>query len=87
MTTSIQKVNDSFILALPANIVERMRMDDNEMLHIYEDNGRIIIQKPALPNIDNPPNHKTIEELFEGYEGEYEPIEIDWGEPVGKEIW
>ena len=36
----------------------------------------------------------TIEELFEGYEGECEPPpdwpragkEIDWGEPVGKEM-
>ena len=37
----------------------------------------------------------TIEDLFEGYEGAYEPPadwptngnEIDWGEPVGKEVW
>lgn len=37
----------------------------------------------------------TIEELFEGYEGTYAPPadwptvgnEIDWGEPVGKEVW
>lgn len=31
--------------------------------------------------------HKTIDELFEGYEGDYKPEEIDWGEPVGKEIF
>jgi hypothetical protein len=30
--------------------------------------------------------YKSIEELFEGFEGEYEPMEIDWGEPVGEEI-
>ncbi|MFI3173986.1 MAG: hypothetical protein R3Y53_02140 [Bacillota bacterium] len=30
---------------------------------------------------------KTIEELFEGYEGEYESPEIDWGKPVGDEVW
>ena len=37
----------------------------------------------------------TIEELFEGYAGEYEPPadwptvgnEVDWGAPVGKEAW
>ena len=37
----------------------------------------------------------SIEELFEGFEGEYEPPadwpllgnEVDWGEPVGKEMW
>ena len=30
---------------------------------------------------------KCIEDLFEGFSGEYEPVEIDWGRPVGKEIW
>ena len=37
----------------------------------------------------------TIEELFENYEGGYEPPadwpatgnEVDWGQPVGKEVW
>ncbi len=29
---------------------------------------------------------KTIIELFEGYNGDYKPSEIDWGEPVGNEI-
>lgn len=31
--------------------------------------------------------HKTIAELFEGYEGDYIPEGIDYGEPVGKEIF
>jgi len=30
---------------------------------------------------------KSIEERFKGYTGNYKPAEIDWGEPVGKEIW
>ena len=37
----------------------------------------------------------TAAELFEGYEGEYEPLadwpsvgnEIDWGESAGSEVW
>ena len=28
----------------------------------------------------------NIEKLFENFTGDYEPIEIDFGEPVGKEI-
>ena len=31
--------------------------------------------------------HKTIDELFEGYEGDFIPEEIDYGEPVGKELF
>ena len=30
---------------------------------------------------------KNIKELFENFEGAYEPTEIDWGEPEGDEIW
>lgn len=30
---------------------------------------------------------KTIIELFDGYDGDYKPSEIDWGEPVGNEIF
>lgn len=30
---------------------------------------------------------KTIQELFDGFEGEYTPEEVDWGEPAGKEVW
>ncbi|MCH4887898.1 hypothetical protein EZV73_09955 [Acidaminobacter sp. JC074] len=29
----------------------------------------------------------TIETLFEGYNGNYKPSQIDWGEPVGREEW
>ena len=28
----------------------------------------------------------NIEKLFENFTGDYEPVEIDFGEPVGKEI-
>ena len=28
---------------------------------------------------------ENIKELFENYNGDYEPKGIDWGEPVGKE--
>lgn len=32
-------------------------------------------------------DRRSIEDIFEGYEGEYTPIEVDWGAPKGKEIW
>ena len=44
------------------------------------------IQKPETVTIACDPTRQTINELFEGYDGEYEPVEIDWGKPVGKEI-
>jgi len=30
---------------------------------------------------------KTIQELFHDFSGTYDACDIDWGEPVGEEIW
>ena len=41
---------------------------------------------PTLILVITPANdttRPTISELFEGYEDEYESIQIDWGTPVG----
>ena len=32
-------------------------------------------------------NDVNIVDLFDGYNGEYEPEEFDWGDPVGREVW
>lgn len=29
----------------------------------------------------------TIETLFDDFYGEYEEVQIDWGNPIGREIW
>lgn len=30
---------------------------------------------------------KTLDELFAGYTGDYRGEEIDWGNPIGEEVW
>lgn len=30
---------------------------------------------------------RSLDELFEGFDGVYTTEEIDWGEPVGEEVW
>ena len=47
---------------------------------IIVDNGKIVMEKAKS-------KRKNIKELFENYNGKYEPTEIDWGEPKGEEIW
>lgn len=36
---------------------------------------------------NEPVKRKNIVELFEGYDGEYKPTEMEWGIPIGEEIW
>ena len=42
-----------------------------------------LTDKPYEPKRE----YKSIQELFSDFKGEYEPINIDWGKPVGNEIW
>ena len=43
------------------------------------ENNKIIISKTE--------KRKTIKDLFENFNGEYVPVNIDWGTPEGDEIW
>jgi len=87
MTATIQRIDDSYIIRFPASIIENAKIIESEVVKVFEEYGRIIIQKSEMISLANDTTRTTISELFDGYEGEYEPVLIDWGTPVGKEIW
>jgi len=87
VNASIQRVEDNFIIRLPASIIESIKIKESEVVQIFEEYGRIVIQKSDMVTLASDTARPTISELFECYEDEYESIQIDWGTPVGKEIW
>ena len=87
MTATVQKQNDSYVIRIPIYLVERFIIEESEEVYVHEEVDKIVIQKSPQLTISNDNNRRTIEELFEGYDGEYETFSIDWGKPVGKEIW
>ena len=80
MTTTIQKWGNSQGVRIPKIILDTVNWTENEQITIVVDNGRIVMEKVKA-------KRKNIKELFENYKEEYEPAEIDWGEPKGEEIW
>jgi len=44
-------------------------------------------QNPVLSIRKRRAPYKSLKERFKDYNGDYKPTEIDWGSPVGKEIW
>ena len=80
MTTTIQKWGNSQGIRIPKNILDSVNWSENEQIIIAVDNGKLIIEKAKK-------KRKNIKELFANYNGKYEPVEIDWGNPEGKEIW
>ncbi|MCL1862248.1 MAG: AbrB/MazE/SpoVT family DNA-binding domain-containing protein [Defluviitaleaceae bacterium] len=87
MTATIKRVDDNYIVNMPASFFKNINFKENEHVQIIEEYGKIIIQKSENITLLTDTPRKNIAELFEGYEDEYESVLIDWGAPVGKEIW
>ena len=82
MTTTIQKWGNSQGIRIPKMLLDSVNWSENEQIVIIADNGKLVIEKAKEHK------RKNIKELFKDYkEEDYEPIEIDWGEPKGEEIW
>lgn len=79
MTTTIQKWGNSQGIRIPKFILEAVHWNDNESLVIKTDKDKLIIEKAE--------KRKNIMELFADFDGEYVPVETNWGDPVGEEVW
>lgn len=82
MQTNIVKWGNSQGIRLPKVLLESADLAESDVVDVTVENGNIIIKKAESKN-----KFKTIQERFEGFNGEYEPVEIDWGPPKGEELW
>lgn len=80
METTIQKWENSQGIQIPKHMLDELQWSDIEPVDISVDNGHIIICKAKK-------KLSTLSELCANFKGEYEPIDINFGEPVGNEIW
>ena len=76
---TLQKWGNSQGIRLPKFLLNELGWSENEELAVVKEDDKLIIKKHN--------KRKNIIELFDGYNGEYKPEEIDWGEAKGKEIW
>lgn len=79
MTTTIQKWGNSQGIRIPKFILEAVHWSDNERLLMRAENDKIVIERAE--------KRKNIKELFADFDGEYVPVEMNWGNPAGEEIW
>lgn len=78
MRSQISKWGNSLGLRIPRHIVEEMGLQLNDAVECSVQEGLMVVK--VVQRIEY-----TLEELL-SQEIETEP-EIDWGTPVGKEIW
>ena len=91
MTAIISKWGNSKGVRIPKSYLEDLRLKENDVVD-FEVKGNVLMIKKALRR-----KHKTLEERFEEFYGtDFEtaisnaPCDlelIDWGTPVGDEIW
>ena len=80
--SNVFKCGDVQAIKIPSSILKNLNWSEDEKLELEIQNGEIRIKK-----IIDLEKRKTIEELFVNHKEEYECEVIDWGNPVGKEIW
>lgn len=81
LTTSISKWGNGQGIRIPKNVLDFLNWNDSEKVEIIVEDNSIKIKKLSVKK------RKNIKELFKDYNNVYEKETIDWGEPVGKEVW
>ena len=79
MTITIQKWGNRQGVRIPKKILDTVKWAEGEQIIIIVDNGKLIMEKAK-------DKRKNIKELFADYQENYEPIDVDWGNPEGNEI-
>ncbi|MDR1966108.1 MAG: AbrB/MazE/SpoVT family DNA-binding domain-containing protein [Synergistaceae bacterium] len=79
MITAVTKWGNSQGVRIPRDILDIANISNGDSVEITAEKNSIIIRKHH--------RRKSIQELFEGFDGVYVSEEVDWGSPVGDEIW
>ena len=83
METTTSYWGNALGFRIPRALQEVSDIRDKTRIRIEAEPGKLVITK-----VEEPPKRLTIQELFELYPADYiHDEEIDWGEPVGDEVW
>ncbi len=80
MRVSVKKWGNSASVRIPAAIMQAARFELDQTVEIREEEGRVVIEALASPEYD-------LAALVGGITPENLHEPVDFGEPVGKEVW
>ena len=75
---TIQRWGNSQGIRIPKGALAASHIGENDAVEIIAEKNTITLRKVNLP--------KSLDELFAGYHGDYQPVEFDTGADVGLEV-
>lgn len=80
MKVQIQKWGNSLALRIPKSFAVESKVQQGSMVEVSMDAGRIVVEPVEMPEYD-------LKDLVSRITKSNRHAEIDFGAPVGKEIW
>jgi antitoxin MazE len=80
MSVTLHKWGNSVGLLLPKPLLEQLGRKEGSVADVKVEGNRLVIE----------PTHRrryTMAEVLEGFSPDNRPGEVDWGPPVGREVW
>jgi len=78
--TRVQKWGNSLGIRIPKALATEAHINQGVDVDISVKDGRLVVEPVAVPQW-------SLEELLKGITDENLHEEVDWGPPVGKEVW
>jgi antitoxin MazE len=80
MKVTVKKWGNSAAVRIPATVMQAVHLDLDEVVDVREESGRIVIE---------PTRQKTwdLDELLRGITKKNRHEAVDFGPPVGEEVW
>ena len=80
MRLQVKKWGNSASVRIPASVMAAAHMHVDQMVDVREEGGRIVIEPVVAPVYD-------LDELLDRMSPDTFPDDVDFGGPVGGEVW
>ena len=80
MSVTLHRWGNSVGLRVPKPLLEQLGLGEGSTVELRVENGRLIVEPERKRRL-------TMAELLEGITPDDRPELVDWGPPVGREVW
>jgi len=80
VSITLHRWGNSVGLRLPKPMLEQLGLAEGSQVDVKVEGDRLVIERHR-------PRRLTLQEVLKGFSPDNQPGEVDWGPPVGKEVW